>query len=65
MSHLEPHLPFLSLHLPLEPHHPIQKQHQFSPALREVHLVLCALKTAATCSRLFAQVVLKIPFSAS
>ena len=36
----------------------------FSP-LRQVDPGLCALKMAATCSRFFARVVLKIPFSSS
>ena len=37
----------------------------FSLALQQVDLVLCALETAATCSRFFVKGVLKIPFSSS
>lgn len=48
----------------LELDSPIQRQlTTFIPLLRQVNLVLCALERAATCSRYFAKVVLKIPLA--
>ena len=53
------HLPHLERLLSL-----VSETATFSP-LRQVDPGLCALKMAASCSRFFARVVLKIPFSSS